>query len=141
MSRGRPFEPGNTFGKGRPQGSKNKGKSAARRLLEKYEESLMLKIINEGMHGNIKALMWCLNQLNRLLPRATKLKFGQLKTVDDVAKALGDVLNAVANHDRTAADGHALMNTLGEIRRTIETQELAARLEALEALAKKNGGK
>ena len=41
--RGAPFQPGNTFGRGRPKGSRNKSTQAALGLLEKHHESLMAK--------------------------------------------------------------------------------------------------
>jgi len=60
MTRGRPFEPGNKFGQGRPKGSKNKSTSAGRRLLEEYEIPLLQKNIAEGMKGNTKSRLWSL---------------------------------------------------------------------------------
>jgi hypothetical protein len=141
MSRGRPFEPGNTFGRGRPKGSKNNGISAGRRLLEDHEDPLTRKTLSVALKDNTRALLWCMNQLKQPAPQATKLKLGPIKTADDVAKALGEVVNAVAKHKCTAADGQVLCNMLGEIRKMIEAQELAARVEELEALVKKDGSK
>jgi hypothetical protein len=140
MSRGRPFEPGNTFGKGRPKGSKNKGTPAGRRLLEEHEESLMRKAIAEGMKGNMKALLWCLTELSRRMPRAAKLKLLPIKTHEDVAKAFDVILAAVANQKRTVAEGQALSAMLAEKGRMIETQDLPS-LEELERRTKKDGSK
>jgi len=41
--RGKPFPPGNAFGRGRPKGSRNKTTPAAQNLLEQHYEALMAK--------------------------------------------------------------------------------------------------
>lgn len=138
MSRGRPFEPGNTFGRGRPKGSKNKSISIGRRLLEQYEETLMTKNIADSMKGNTRSLLWCLEKLLQGTP-AAKLKMPHINTLSDIAKAFDVVVQAVANHKCTAAHGQALCTMLGERRKMIETEEIAHRLEVVEAELKKRG--
>lgn len=101
----------------------------------------MKKNVAEGLKDDTKSRLWSLDEMKRVTPRATKLKLGLIKTADDVAKALGEVLNAVANYKCTAAHGQVLCNMLGEIRKMIETQEITARVEALEAQVKKDGSK
>jgi len=136
MTRGRPFEPGNKFGRGRPKGSKNKSTSVGRQLLDEHHESLMRKNIAEGLKGDTKSRLWCLNQLNRETPRVPKLKLPPIKIVDDVAKALGVILDAVANQKCPPALGQALCAILGDIRRSLETHDLD-RLDELEEQLKK----
>ena len=136
MTRGRPFEPGNKFGRGRPKGSKNRSTSVGRQLLEEHHESLMRKNIAEGLKGDAKSRLWCLNQLNKETPRAPKLKLPPIKIVDDVAKALGVILDAVANQKCTAALGQALCAIVVDIRRSLESHDLA-QLEELEQQMKK----
>jgi hypothetical protein len=141
MSRGRPFEVGNTFGKGRPRGSKNRGTSAARRLLEEHVLPLTTKNIAEGLKENTKSRHYCLDELKPVPPRAPRIKLPAIKTFDDIERALDIVLSAVANCKCTAAHGQALCAMLGERRKMIETHELAPRLEQLEALVRKLGCK
>jgi hypothetical protein len=38
MTRGRPFEPGNKFGRGRPKGSRNKRTAEAQALFDEYKD-------------------------------------------------------------------------------------------------------
>ena len=140
MKRGRPFEPGNTFGRGRPPGSNNKSTSLGWGLLKEHAESLFRKIIAEGLKGHSRLLQWCGTELRRAPPRAAKLKLPPIKTHEDVANALDVILNAVFNHKLTTADGLALAAMLGEKTKMIETQKLAS-LEELETLMKKDGSK
>jgi predicted PP-loop superfamily ATPase len=141
MSRGRPFEPGNTFSQGRPKGSRNKSTSAGRQLLERHHEALMNKNIVEALRGDTTSRLWSLTELSRGTPRAPNLKLTPIKTVDDIAKAYEVVLQAVANHKCTAPHGQSLFAMLGERRKMIETEDLAHRLEWVEAELKKTGSK
>lgn len=70
---GKPFEPGNTFGQGRPKGSKNKiSWELQQQLLDRGEE-LIFALMKHGKEGHRKArkLVW-----DRLIPR--------LKPVDEL---------------------------------------------------------
>ena len=49
--RGRPFEAGNKFGKGRPRGSRNKTTIAAQELLNSYSEPILRKALVDGATG------------------------------------------------------------------------------------------
>jgi hypothetical protein len=80
-----------------------------------------------------------LDHLDRLWEKERltgKLKLPPIRTLDNIAEACDIVLNAVANHKRTAADGQALCAMLGERRNMIQAQEQDRRLEALERLEK-----
>jgi hypothetical protein len=140
MSRGRPFEPGNTLGRGRPPGSKNKSTSPGWGLLKEHAESLFRKIIAEGLKGNSRLLQWCVNELRRAPPRTVKLKLPPIKTHEDIALGVDFILNAVLNHKLPAAEGQALTAILAEKAKMIETQKLPS-LEHLENLVKKDGSK
>lgn len=48
MTRGRPFEPGNQFGRGRPRGSKNKRTQMAQKLFEDNSPAIMAMAINRS---------------------------------------------------------------------------------------------
>jgi hypothetical protein len=141
MSRGRPFQPGNKYGRGRPKGSRNKSNFVVPRLLNEYAESLIGKFLRTSLEGegDKKSQQWCLNQLMKMRPPAAKLRLPRLKTLNDVTNALDLVVNAAAKNKCSDAHGLALCAMLGEKRKTIETQELALRLEELERQVKKTG--
>jgi len=140
MSRGRPFEPGNTFGRGRPKGSANKS-AVGWRVLQQHEGMLMTKNISEALKGNVRSLLWCLEKLLQGTRPAVKLKMPSINTISDIAKAFDVVLQAVAKQKCTPAHGQAMCEMLGERRKMIETEELAHRLEVVEAELKKKGSK
>ena len=66
MSRGRPFEPGNKFGRGRPPGSRNKKTLLLQQLLDDHAPRLMLKALLMASGGDVQLLRLF---LERTLPR------------------------------------------------------------------------
>jgi hypothetical protein len=137
MTRGRPFEPGNKLGRGRPKGSRNKLNPVVQRHLVEHADSLILRTIAAALRDDTKSRLWCMNELKQGARPAPKLKLPVIKTPDDIAKAQTLVLEAVANNKCTDAHGVALCSMLGERRKMIETQELAVKVEELERMVKK----
>ena len=133
-TRGRPFEPGNKFGRGRPRGSRNKISAEARQLLEEHSPSLMRKAIalalKEG--GPILGLL-----VTRVLgpPKPNPVMIGNIRTetTADVSKALEVVLQKATKGDITTAEGQSLAALLELRRRAIETADLEQRLRKLES--------
>ena len=134
--RGAPFQPGKTFGRGRPKGSRNKSTQAALGLLEKHHESLMAKQLKAAHDGDAKARQWCLEQLQRLPAPVRKLKLQRIQTLDDLEKASETTLELIAQRRITIAEGGQMMNLLEQKRKLIETQQLGPRMEELERLIK-----
>jgi hypothetical protein len=56
MKRGRPFEAGNEFGRGRPPGSRNQKTLVLQELLEEHAPALMRKALVMAMQGNVPLL-------------------------------------------------------------------------------------
>jgi len=101
----------------------------------------MTKNISEALKGNVRSLLWCLEKLLQGTRPAVKLKMPSINTISDIAKAFDVVLQAVAKQKCTPAHGQAMCEMLGERRKMIETEELAHRLEVVEAELKKKGSK
>ena len=68
---GKPFRPGNRFGKGRPTGSRNTATLALQALLDGDGEAIMRKAIRLAKAGNETALRLCLERL--IAPRKERL--------------------------------------------------------------------
>lgn len=64
-SRGRPFEPGNKMGRGRPRGSRNKRAAEAQQILDQYTGPLMRKCVAKAMEGDPKAMALCIEEYYR----------------------------------------------------------------------------
>jgi hypothetical protein len=131
--RGRPFQPGNKFGRGRPVGSRNKSTIALQAMLDGHGEALLKRAVLLAHQGDTAALRLC---IERLLPvrrhSAIKFKLPSFDSVADIAKASSSVVHAVANGQLTAADGEAMTSILVKLRQTFEARSLEARIDALE---------
>ena len=89
--RGRPFSPGNTFGRGRPKGSRNKAKAPGQQLLDQYSESLTRKCIAMALQGDQRALRICMERINPARQDAcVQLSLPSIRTAqDDGGHAVG----------------------------------------------------
>lgn len=139
--RGRPFEPGNNFGTGRPKGSRNKTRVSVEQILLQHAEGLMKKCIVLALQGERNALKLC---MERLMPvrREGFVSLPALRTQTslDVAESCDHLLRAISRGRLTPAEGKQLAEILEGRRRVIETTEILGRVEELEAFVaeKKN---
>jgi len=131
--RGKPFQPGNRFGQGRPAGSRNKATLACQSLLEGEGESITRKAIELAQGGDLTAIRIC---LERLLPpcreRRLQLDLPHVRSLDDLTGAYKVLFQSIAEGDLTVTEAEQVANVLELARRAIETQEIAQRLKALE---------
>jgi hypothetical protein len=131
--RGKPFQPGNKYGHGRPRGSRNKVVSEWQQLLESHGETLIKKCLFMAMQGNITPLRLCFEQLfPARRQRVLQFKLPAIKTIADLASASQTVVRGVTRGLLTTSEGQAFTVMLDGRRRIIETEELEARLRALE---------
>jgi hypothetical protein len=134
-TRGRPFQPGNTFGRGRPRGSRNKLTSIAKDLLEQYAPSLMRKAIADALQGEDVAtrrlLINCL--LKAGAPANRKLKNLEFRTAADVLRASETVIREVTAGRLASEEAEKFVRILDFHRDAIETQDLAERIAKVEA--------
>ena len=132
--RGRPFQPGNKLGRGRPRGSRNKGTLAAQALLDGHSETLMRKCLHMAISGDTTALRLC---IERVLPTRKELPVSVAplrgRTAGELAETFDRLLKQVSSGQVTAAVAQTIANMLEMRRRTLETVEHEARLKALEA--------
>jgi hypothetical protein len=131
--RGRPFQLGNTLGRGRPPGSRNKIASPLQQTLEEHAETLTKKCVHMALQGNTIAMRLC---MERLLPvrrqRVLEFKLPPTKTMADLSAASETVVRGVSRGVLTPGEGQAFTVMLDGRRRMIETEELDARLRTLE---------
>jgi hypothetical protein len=131
MSKFKPGQSGNPGG--RPRGALNKSTMAAQVLLDGEAQALTRKAIKLARAGNPVALRLC---LERILPprkdRPISLKLPQLGGVQDIPKALGAIVKAVAQGNLTPGEGQTIAAVLEAYRKGIELTDIEARLVALE---------
>src|SRR5947207_15081592 len=97
---GRPFQPGNKYGRGRPPRSRNKvanaAQEAAQAVLDSHAEPLMKKGVLLALQGNA-VLLRLFAQLLTPVPRERILKFRlpAIKTMTDLGVASEKVMRGV----------------------------------------------
>lgn len=130
--RGKPFEPGNKLGRGRPRGIRNKARNQAQLLLEQNAESIMRACQIHALKGNSKALELC---VERIIPRrdsAVQIRLGPTHTASELATASQRVVRGIGSGKITPAEGEKIINVLENRRKVIETIELESRVSKLE---------
>ncbi len=136
------FAPGWT---GRPKGALNKSTLFARALLEEESEQLVRQLIERALTGDTMALRVA---TTRLLPArrdlAIEVDMPPLVTAHDAVQAGARVMELVTSGTITPSEGIKLAQLIETQRRTIETADIEARIERLEAMVETddagNGG-
>ncbi len=131
--RGRPFEPGNQIGRGRPRGSRNKRTLIGKELLEEHGDALVRKTLVLALQGDtvlLRALLPYILSRPKDLPVAT----GPLPmtTVDDLAKTFETVMDSIATGHLPLDQGQGIIHLLEVRRHLIQTEEFDARIKKLE---------
>jgi hypothetical protein len=118
---------------GRRPGCRNRASLAAEVLLEGEAEALTRKAIELAIAGDTTALRLC---LERIVPhrksRAVAFELPRIDRVEDLAGAIGSVLQEVACGRLLLDEGATLVAMMESKRRAMETIELEKRLRALE---------
>ena len=140
MTRGRPFEKENKFGRGRPRGSRNKRSPNAQQLLQEQGESIVLEAVTLARQGDAQLVRALLPYILRR-PDDPALKTPPLRvgTAEEIANTLQDVLKQVAAGAMQLRDAQVLADLLEERRIALETHDLEKRLQALERLIDSSG--
>jgi hypothetical protein len=131
--RGRPFVPGNKLGRGRQRGSRNKATLALQEMLGQHAEALVKKCVVMAMQGDTTAMRLCIERL--LAPRKqspVKFKLPPITTIAELAQAQITMLETLSRGQLTPAEVETIGNLFENRRRMMETEDFAARLQALE---------
>jgi hypothetical protein len=128
------FQKGNTFGRGRPQGSRNKTTIALQKILDGHGESITKKCALLALQGNPMALRLC---MERLIPprkeHPVKLKLARVTTAAETSEAVSDVLQAVVEGQLLPSEAETITTILDVKRRAIETHEHDKRIDVIES--------
>jgi hypothetical protein len=110
MSNGKPFEPGNNFGRGRPKGSKNRPENKGLALIKEHERAIVSKVIADGLRGDKTSKVILMRAIERKKP--AKFDLGPTNTPAALLKAYDKTLRAFSKRKITAADGQVLSGGL-----------------------------
>jgi hypothetical protein len=140
VKKGRPFEPGNQCGRGRPRGSRNKKSRKAQQLLDRYGESVIGRALLAAKNGNV-AMQRALLPYIVSRPKDAPVKTGPLPvhTAEELAQSSEALFAAVASGQITVQDALELSSLIEYRRGVMETREFDARLRALEERKRNDG--
>jgi hypothetical protein len=132
---GKPFEEGRSGNPaGRPKGARNRATVALEKILDGDAESILRKAVELAQDGDPVAIRIC---LDRVFPirkdRPISFALPPIQTTDDLPKATGAIVAAVAAGELTPAEAAEISKTLDVHVRAIEATELHRRMAALEA--------
>ena len=133
-SRGRPFEPGNTFGRGRPQGSRNKTTLLAQEMLQSHAPEIVNKCLEMALQGDTVAIRLC---LERVAPVRSKrpVNLGALpmSTVAELSQASDTVLRKVSSGELTILEARGMAQLIADRRKVLlieEAEKIYLRMQA-----------
>ena len=118
---------------GKPKGARHKTTMAVQALLDGEADALTRKCMDLAKEGDTTALRLC---MERIAP-ATKLRPVQvdlpaIETADDVLKAQGATIEAMASGQITPDEAATIAGVLDAKRKAIETVQLEERVAKLE---------
>lgn len=132
MKRGRPFEPGNKFGRGRPKGSPNKKKQSAERIFDQNAPAIMALAINTAREDR-QMLRTLLGQVGRRMgDRRVKLGNFPMKSLTDLDQTSEMTLKHVAAGKLSIGEGMDVCSMIEVRRRVLMDVDIERRLRAVE---------
>lgn len=128
------FQPGNTFGTGRPQGSKNNVTLAAEHIIQGEAEALSRKLVELALAGNVACLK---TALERLVPvcKSKAICLPDLPRIESIREAstlTAYILDAVAEGTVSPVEGEILGRSCERHIRALEVRDIEHRLAELE---------
>jgi hypothetical protein len=133
MKRGRPFEPGNKFGRGRLRGSRNKKTLPAQQLLDEHGESIVRKALIKGLEGDarmLQTLLPYLLQRRKDLPLHTAAL--RTTTATELSQSFEVVLQKTCSGQITLGHAPKLTDLIEARRQLLQTEEFGRPLQVLE---------
>jgi hypothetical protein len=132
--RGRPFEPGNKMGRGRPKGSRNKT-NPGQVLLDEYAVPITGKCLSLAMQGDRSAMRLCMERISPARHGARiQMNLPTIKTAADLDKAAEKVTQAIRRGKITPTEGVIVMDILEKRSNIIEKVQSVSRIERIEAI-------
>jgi hypothetical protein len=126
--------------RGRPKGSRNKATLLAIAAMEGELNDVVRVVLDAAKGGDMAAARLV---VDKLIPatreRPLSIVLPEVANAQDCAKAQAKVLAAVAAGELLPGEGETLAGLIEQQRRSLETSEMAARMEAVEALLKQRG--
>ncbi|MET0087590.1 MAG: DUF5681 domain-containing protein [Sedimenticola sp.] len=129
-----PFEKGKSGNpSGRPRGVQDK-RRRYRALLDQHAPALIERAVELALEGDTSALKMCIDRiLPTLKAQPLTVSIPCLENAETLADKSREVLNALSKGEITNDSALALLKAIETTGKIIETDELEARLQALES--------
>ena len=138
MKRGRPFEPGNKFGRGRPKGSRNRKTLILQEMLDEHAPALLRRSLVLALQGDGPLLRMLISaKLPRVADSPVKIGHLPVSTADELLQSHQAVLTKLGSREITPTQALQISELLNTHRQFLETHDLANRILALEQLQQK----
>jgi len=131
--RGRPFQVGNTAGRGRPKGSRNRATLIRQELFGEYADAVTRKCLAMALKGDGVAMRLCIERIHPLR-RAMPVEFDMppIEKLSDLPAAVNSVLHAVSMGQLTPAEGQQIVPLLESLGGVLTVKEFETRLRSIE---------
>lgn len=134
------FQPGNTYGQGRPTGSRNNVTVAAENIIQGEGEALSRKLIELALAGNVACLK---TAIERIVPvcKSAPIVLPDMPRIDSVADAselTAYVIDAIAEGTVSPVEGEIISRACERHLKALEVRDLESRLAALESRVMEN---
>jgi hypothetical protein len=138
------FKPGNNYGRGRPEGSRNRVSISAMNLLKEEEQALSRRAIESALNGNVQMLQFCLSRILPPPPKDLAVKLTNMPVCKDVKSSVElsfYVLSETAKGTLTPSQAHLISGIVEKHIRCLQLTEIEERLSIIEEqLEKKKDG-
>ena len=128
---------------GKPKGARHHTTRAVEALMNGEAEAITRAMIEAAVGGDIQSAKFILERVGPA-PRKdvpVMLDLPEITTAADITQAMARIVEAVATGEMTPIEGNAVSGLIEGFRKTLETEELARRLEALEQTLESKGGR
>src|SRR5258706_12469311 len=133
-SRGRPFEPGNKFGRGRPHGSRNRTTLIAHEMFQSHAPEIVNKCLELALQGDSGALRLCLERVAPVRSkRPVNLGSVPMGTVAELSQASDIVLRKVISGQLPILEARGMAQLIADRRKGLlieEAEKIYLRMQA-----------
>lgn len=128
------FKKGNSYGKGRPQGSRNKCTIAAENLFEEESGAIARQAVEMALNGHpqmIKLIMERVVPIKKSSPIKNLEGMPSVDTVESAGEAAEFILQSIASGKVSPLDGEILSRVLDKRLHALQITEIEDELKAL----------
>lgn len=119
--------------KGRPPGVRHKTTQLAEKLMAADVEKVVNSVIQAAIAGDMTASRLVLERLVPVRKDAPlSIDLGPIKSLDDVARGMATIVEAVASSELAPSEGAAVASLLQGYSQSLEAADLDRRLGAIE---------